>query len=141
MAAQWQAVEWPSRGGPTPLHCALDRAIGYALHMAPKATAPSKRNPTAEADPSDEAVFSSDLTHDQSSTECPPSVHAAAQGLAGSRDPNLLPTQAQYKSNNHLTGGSARPRPQNILHTVQGAVEPNWGFWGNPGSAKGRCLG
>ena len=29
--------------------------------------------------------------------------------LAGSLDPAALKTQAQYKSNNHLTGGSARP--------------------------------
>ena len=35
-----------------------------------------------------------------------------------------LKTRAQYKWNNHLTGGSAR---------IREAVMPNWGFWGNLG--------
>ena len=35
------------------------------------------------------------------------SMLPAKSGLAGSLDPRSLKIQAQYKSNNHLTGGSA----------------------------------
>ena len=41
-----------------------------------------------------------------------------------------LKTRAQYKSDNHLTGGSARP----CTLSIKEAVMPNWGFWGNLGS-------
>ena len=40
-----------------------------------------------------------------------------------------LRTRAQFNLNNHLTGGSARPR---TLWTRE-AVVPNLGFWGNLG--------
>ena len=42
--------------------------------------------------------------------------------LVGPWTSRSLKTQAQYKSNNHLTGGWRRE-----------AVTPNWGFWGNLG--------
>ena len=43
--------------------------------------------------------------------------------------PRSLKTRAKYMSNNHLTGGSALWK--------RDAVTPNWGFWGNLGSASG----
>jgi hypothetical protein len=39
-----------------------------------------------------------------------------------------LKTRAQYKSNNHLKGGSAQPR---CTLWIREAVTPNCGFWGN----------
>ena len=45
--------------------------------------------------------------------------------LAGSLDLPALKTRAQYKSNNHLTGGTL---------LIRKAVMPNWGFWGSLGS-------
>ena len=49
-----------------------------------------------------------------------------------------LKTRAQYKSNNHLTGGSARPNYQvkttHILHTVdKKSSDAKLGFLGKPG--------
>ena len=45
-------------------------------------------------------------------------------GLTGSPYPAALLTRAQYKSNNHLTGGTGTLWRRD-------AVRPNWGFWGN----------
>ena len=58
----------------------------------------------------------------------------ACLGLAGFPAVVLM-RRAQNKSNNHLTGGSARP-----LHTVdKRTVVPYWGFWGNLGSRPMNC--
>ena len=114
--SQWAAVGHSARGETRV--CLLDDPLEEHFALT-KRWVTKRRKPLA---------FSNPVLFCHGSTSVLRSTQGTRQsdpcGLAGSCDPNLLPTQAQYKWNNQLTGGSARPRPHDRRSWIGGPKKP-----------------